>query len=290
MSERKPTDRCLLCCEKEATKTNSHIVPACLLVSMIGKRDKEYSISIKASEAKIDEYYGRANLENQSTEIKKHHQAEDFYFCPECEKRLGLLEGKVCPMVTNQLRDPKYSSNFKIFTTQDGVSITELFKISPDDFSVFFLSVLWRQTLQHQVNYNETSALSETEMETIRRLVHSYLYEDDTYKKICDQFWLIIMTSDLLEDASMNIVEVLHSNESPKMFLMNEFWVLLYSAKDFDECKKLIEPSQYFRFPPIPDWLNYPPNPPRMILLPKETWNSLLKTNFQIMANIFNKS
>lgn len=141
MATRKPSDKCLLCGREDAIETNSHIIPAALLKSMIGKSDKEHSFIISTASASTDEYFGRNRLDNPSTELKEHHFARDYYFCDECERRLGELESKMCPPLTIHIRDPKFSGNFRSKST-GGLTIKELPKINSDDFNVFFLSIV----------------------------------------------------------------------------------------------------------------------------------------------------
>jgi hypothetical protein len=283
---RKPTDKCLICGVNEATQKNSHIVPASLLTSMIGKRDKEHSILLEPSKAQVDEFFGRANLKNESTAIKQHHHTRNFYFCPECESNLGGLESKICPFVTRKLRDENYRSNIKEVKVND-VVIKELTKISPDDFNVFFLSIVLRQALR-QIIDKRIFTLSQQECITIKEIVRSYLYGDSKiYKPLCDQFGLLIISSDGFKDASMNVEGIAPLKGSPKMFLVNEFWILLYYAKDFEESKKLSDPSTYFDFPPNPDCLNYPHMAPKVMMMPQDTWVSILTKWFNDLAEIY---
>lgn len=286
MATRKPTDKCLLCGVNDATKTNSHIIPAALLKSMIGKRDKEHSFVIDTSKAVTDEYFGRDRLDNPSTEIKEHHFARDYYFCDECEKKLGTIESKMSPPLTSEIRDPKYSGNYRSKSV-GGLIHKELPKISSDDFNVFFLSIIWRQALQRKID-DGVSVLSDAELETIRVIVHSYLSGDEaTYQSFCDQFGLMIFTADSFDNATMNVASALNHRKRPYIFLINEFWVFVYPANDFAESRKLAQPNDYFHIPPFVPYLNYPGVTPNVIFLPKDLWTDTLKKWNEDIAPIY---
>ena len=72
--------KCIIC-EKNANATGSHMVPANLIKNCVGESDAEESYEIDAKKAKVDVYYGRDNLKNKSTKIKKSHYKEDNVLC-----------------------------------------------------------------------------------------------------------------------------------------------------------------------------------------------------------------
>lgn len=274
MATRQPTDKCLLCEINDATKTASHIVPSYLLNSVIGKRDKEHSFLIDTSNAKIDEYFGRDV--SPTTEIKEHHHAPDFYLCPQCESRLGELENRLSEHITYKLREPKFSANYRT-KSAGGLIFKEILKVSTDDFNVFFLSIIWRQAVQHKVE-DGVSVFTEDELEILRLIINSYLSQDDaTYQDLCDQFGLIVLTADSFGDATMNLVSALNHRTRPYIFLMNEFWVFVYTAQNFEESKKLLKPEKYFHIPPFIQHLNYPGKTSNIVFLPQNLWTDTLK-------------
>lgn len=284
MATRQPTDKCLLCGVNDATKPASHIVPSYLLNSVIGKRHKEHSFLIDTSTATIDEYFGRDV--SPTTEIKEHHHAPDFYLCPQCESKLGELESRLSEHITNKLREPKFSANYRT-KSAGGLTFKEILKVSTDDFNVFFLSIVWRQAVQRKVE-DGVSVFTEEELETLRLIINSYLSKDEAiYKDLCDQFGLMVLTADSFGDATMNFVSALNHRARPYIFLMNEFWVFVYPAQSFEESKKLPKPEKYFHIPPFIEHLNYPGKTPNIVFLPQNTWTETLKQWIGDVAPIY---
>jgi hypothetical protein len=272
MEARQPTSKCLICGVNDSTQKNSHIVPACLIKSMIGKRYKEHSFVIDTKTARYKEYYGRDRLDNPSTEIKEHTHARDFYFCPGCEHYLGKLEGKICPSITDELRDPKKSGNY-LLKNLDEVTYKELLKISSDDFNVFFLSIIYRQALQRKID-DGISVLSDVDFETIRVIISSYLSDDKvTYKRFCDQFGLMIFTANSVDKDNSNMTT--HLNwKRPYAFIVNEFLVLVYSATDISQGKN--QPDLYSYMLTIISNPIYPKRVPNIFFLPDVMWSKIL--------------
>lgn len=284
MPTRNSTDKCLLCKLNDATKTASHIVPSYLLNSVIDKRHKEHSFLIDTSTATIDEYFGRDV--SPTTEIKEHHHAPDFYLCPQCESELGKLESRLNEHITFKLRDSKYSANYRTKSI-GGLTFKELLKVSEDDFNVFFLSIIWRQCIQRKIE-GGVAIVTDEELEILRLITHSYLSGDrTTYEALCDQFGLMILTADSFGNAKMNVVSALNHRERPYIFLMNEFWVFVYTAQNFEESKKLLFPQRYFHIPPFIQHLNYPGKTPNIVLLAQSLWTETLKQWSEDIAPIF---
>lgn len=301
MTGRKPTDLCLICGKNHATQKNSHIVPAALLKSNIGKRGKELSYLIDSSKPNIDEYYGRDRPDNPSTEIKQNHHSRDYYFCPGCEKKLGALESKVIPHLTEKLRDENFSGNYQPFNL-DGLSGKELSKVDSHDFNVLFLSIVWRMALEHQIE-NDLPSLSPNELEKIRRIIHSYLSGDvESYNELCDKFATQIFTAESFfevtenlndetvnfDTATANLIAVADWKRKPYIYFVNEFIVLVYSEDDLMEVMN--NPNSKFEFPPHPKIINLPGVVPKIILLPEETWYQLTKRWLGDFAQIYAKS
>ena len=262
-----------MCGVNDATQKDSHIVPAFLLNSMIGKRYKEHSFSIDTSTATIDEYHGRDV--SPTTEIKEHHHAVDFYLCPQCESKLGKLESRLSEHITFKLRESKFSANYRTKSV-GGLTFKELPKVNTDDFNVFFLSIIWRQAVQRKVE-DGLSILTGHDLEILRLIVNSYLSGDEiTYQGVCGQFGLTILTADSFGDATRNFVSALDDHERPYIFLMNEFWVLAYSAQTFAESQKLSQPQKFFDIPPFIEHLNYPGKTPNIVFLSQNLWTDTL--------------
>lgn len=137
-------EKCALCRENDATKTNSHIIPSFLVAQICsydgsGKRDKEVMFTMTPYEekvytgqipdTKIQELFDQELLSEEriETELKNNTAAKDYIFCPICEKRLS-----------DTLEAP-YATYFK-----------ERKKIPEDVQYMFWLSIVWRLSVSQQ--------------------------------------------------------------------------------------------------------------------------------------------
>lgn len=136
-------NKCLLCHQDEATKTNSHIIPS-FLVAMFtssdgsGKRDTEVMFTISNKKAttvyagrsvspkKTEELFDTDKLTDEriESELENNTASRDYVFCPECEKKMG-----------DYLESP-YSSHVKEQKKVDGVVAY-----------FFWLSIIWRMSI-----------------------------------------------------------------------------------------------------------------------------------------------
>lgn len=128
---------CFLCEEKEATKTNSHIVPSFLGARVFsydgsGKRGKDIAFTITGSKQRVytgnlpsdkyEELFDEKNLTDERTkELKIDPLAKDYCLCPECEKLLA-----------DHLESP-YATSLNNERTIEG-----------DIALYFWMSVIWR--------------------------------------------------------------------------------------------------------------------------------------------------
>lgn len=142
-------NKCMICQENEATKTNSHIVPSFLLAMFTSyngscKRDTEVIFTItdtkdsvytgrSVPETKIENLFNNANLteERIEEELSKNTSAKDNVFCPQCEKRLADL-----------LESP-YAQHLK--NNQNIADETALF---------FWISVVWRMSATQNYGFS----------------------------------------------------------------------------------------------------------------------------------------
>lgn len=139
--------KCALCEDKDATKTNSHIIPSFLIAPICsydgsGKRDKEVMFTMTPYEekiytgqipdTKIQELFNQDELSDDriENELKNNTAAKDYIFCPCCEKRLS-----------DYLETP-YASCIK-----------DNRKITADVQYMFWLSVVWRLSVSEQFNF-----------------------------------------------------------------------------------------------------------------------------------------
>lgn len=157
-------DLCALCKKKEATQTNSHIVPSFLGARVFsydgsGKRGKDVAFTLTASKrtihtgnlpsTKYEELFDEKNLTDKRVErLKIDSLANDYYLCPNCEKLLAeYLESPYASFLRN------------------GIQI-------PGDIALFFwLSVIWRVSITRILG----DRLSTDTEECMRTYLSSYL-------------------------------------------------------------------------------------------------------------------
>lgn len=158
--------RCLICGKKDASKTNSHLVPS-FLVSMYdsydnsGKRDRDLQISITdigrstyvgaIPSTKYEDIFNEDSLNDEKhiEELKKNPDAIDYVFCPTCEKLLA-----------NLLESP-YADAFKQNKGIDG-SIAYY----------FWISVIWRM---NSCRKNYGFQLDKSTSNALHEMLLSYL-------------------------------------------------------------------------------------------------------------------
>lgn len=225
---------CLLCQRNKATQANSHFVPASLLASNIGKRDKEeaYSININDSEFPFEEFFGRENLKNTEPEIKQNLHSEDYIFCPECEKRLGQIESVILPVLTKEVKDTTKRTNFPEYLTRNGLKYVECLKVDKRKFRIVICSVLWRVSLQHELKRGE-NILTSSVMESLRSFVYESLYPENG-GSANDLFHLALFTYNNSKfDSSRNLVFCDPFLKDPYCFYINEYIIFLSLASEW---------------------------------------------------------
>lgn len=231
--KRSPHDNCLICHKNKAIKTNSHIIPAGLLKNSIGKRNKEEAYRINGQLGTANSYFGRENLKNTSEEIKQDIHARDFYFCPSCESRLGELESKVIPFLTEKILNEKYKNQFVEKTSKSGIRFLEASNIVKTDFLVFVYSVIWRIALLYAEEHEKYS-LKEEEMEDIRSLIYSYLYYEnhDLINNVLNKYGFALATAESFDPNEGNAAFTVDFLDNPNIYFIYEFIVFLHSVDD----------------------------------------------------------
>jgi hypothetical protein len=275
MKRRAPTDDCLLCLEKKAVQKNSHIVSAALLKDAIGKRDYELSYKISTAQTLIDTYYGRSRLDNPSTEVRQNHHSRDFYFCPECEKRMGYLESEVTKSLVN-LNEFKFRQNYTDCVSPGGLNYKTLDRLDSDKFNIFFLLTVWRMALLYSLekNIHALKGYGGREMELIRDILFWYFYgHTQNYERFKDQFALMVFCADSNNNPTKNFSLTIDFADRPNIFWAFEYLILVYSAKDLEEAPK--GDNAYFLLKPDFQLINTPPIMPRIVILKEQTWDKL---------------
>lgn len=275
---RTKTDNCLICLKNQADKTNSHLIPASLIKHSIGKRDKEESYSVSAVKTKIDDFFGRANIKNTSTEVKQNHYARDFYFCSECEKRLGILEGEIIPFLSDKIKDIKFSNNFLRKTSLAGIPYFELQNVDFIKFQVCIYSIIYRMHLLYSLDYNQ-EILTHYEVEDLRNIIYYFLYDEDEVGQLeylLDHYTFVILTAEKFTNSTKNVALTGDFWDKPNIFMLFEYSVLFYSAYDDTEIKS-----------PLADLYNLYGDKPKVGILTEELWDKILYNLMKLTASDF---
>lgn len=276
---RTKTDDCLICLNSQADKTNSHLIPASLIKHSVGKRDYEQSYLISAINAKIDDFFGRANTKNPSTKIKQNHFARDFYFCSECEKRLGVLEGEIIPYLSDKIKNNKHSNDFSRKTSFAGLPFVELQKVDFIKFQVCIYSIVYRMHLLYSIDYNQ-QILKHDEVEDLRKITYHFLYgEEETgqLEDLLDHYTFVLLTADKFTNSTKNVALTGDFWDKPNIFMLFEYSVLFYSAyDDKDEIKS-----------PLADLYNLYGDQPKIGILTEELWDKILYNLMKLTASDF---
>ena len=122
---REPTQECLLCKRNKATKTGSHLVSHFLIQRFFSydgssKRDKEVVESFDLTgqdnrtflghnvNADIAERLVGHELTDEEVEqenAKSNLLMRDYFFCPDCEARLGIIESYYADILSDKIKD-----------------------------------------------------------------------------------------------------------------------------------------------------------------------------------------
>lgn len=165
---------CHICGEKEATKTNSHLIPSFLVTPVCsynqsGRRDSELMFTITSNGQnvytgrdvpleKYEEVFDTTKLTDEriENELKNNHATLDNIFCPSCEERLS-----------KRLESP-YSQCLRAKKSAEG-----------DIAYMFWLSVFWRVSRFNQFNFRFTES-KENEM---RKALYDYFISKESGEK-----------------------------------------------------------------------------------------------------------
>jgi hypothetical protein len=229
--KRTPENICLLCESEYSTKTNSHWIPAAMLKSMVGKRNNEESYQFSSfQKRKLDVYYGRENLKNTDPTIKQNHYALDYIFCPNCEDKLGVLEGSVIPIIQDEIRLKNKEPNYEEIFSEKGITFKKCLRLDNKLYRLFIYSIIWRFALVHRLEDNIILLTDETE-EKLRAILNENLSLDlneiINEKEIPDLPFQVF-TADSFEDTTEGTVYSEDIHKEPMLCLANEFIILFY--------------------------------------------------------------
>lgn len=193
---RTPEDLCFLCQKNKADKKGSHFTPIGMVKTVVGKRNFEHEITISPEKGKLDQFFGRSNLNNTEIEIHQSENVADFIFCTECENNLGKIESECIDKLygfTKKIKDEKIQ--FK--TTLKGNPYFEFQHPNKNLLILFFYTIIWRQILLDSLTHKIQFPLGFTE--TLRNIINTEINKSRENIENSDQYIhypnLIIYTS-----------------------------------------------------------------------------------------------
>lgn len=132
--KRTPKDVCLLCQSKLATQKNSHIFPKFWLKNMlITDNNQRAGWQISTAPKSLDKFGQKV----------QDSPKQDYLFCPDCEKRFGVLERYTANHFYNCYREPSYAQDFPVTRNQQPeLDYITALNVVPGMFKLFMYSPL----------------------------------------------------------------------------------------------------------------------------------------------------
>lgn len=160
------TKKCTLCLVNDANKTNSHIFPRFMGVSLLttedGKREG-YTVGDR-----VDVMNARKNQDTPK---------EDYILCDKCESKYGRFETVIANNLIKKLKDPIHNSLFSHIKF-NGFNKTFVPTISNKDLKLCVLSMLHRAHVSSLPMFSNCQ-LSTPQFDEIRGLLNDeILYKD----------------------------------------------------------------------------------------------------------------
>ncbi|WP_442846116.1 hypothetical protein [Leeuwenhoekiella sp. H156] len=229
--------KCIIC-DKNANATGSHIAPASLIQNCIGKHYWEESYEIDSKNATVDVYFGRNNLKNTNTEIKKHHHKVDEILCQTCENKLGKLESEFSTEFLQKFRIEKFKNNFHSYNLETGFEITEPNKLSNLKIHAYIYSIILRYCRDVEFKNGHLVLMTESELTKIKSFVNGFLNEQETdYTKSITDFNLVIVFDKNSDKGSLVIG--LEESDNPYLFYFCEVIIQLFTKQVSEKAKYL---------------------------------------------------
>lgn len=227
---------CIIC-HKIADEVGSHLIPASLIKNCVGKHYAEESYNIDAKTSKIEVYFGRDNLKNQSTEIKQNHYKRDNILCKVCEKKLADLESKFAFEFLQKFRIEKFKNNFTNSISSIGHEIVVPNKLTNEEVLAYFYSIILRFCKVYETESND-SYISLAEMLKIKKFLNGYLYQsDDNYKYEIRDFKLLINFNKYSDKSKF--IATSNDIKKPYVFYFCEA-IVLFFTENLDDKEELL--------------------------------------------------
>lgn len=224
--------KCNLCKIKDADQTGSHITSAFLLTSQIGKRGEERGFLITINP---DQDYS----ENQGDKGIK----EDFIFCRNCEKRLGIVESIYATEITQKIEQKQFENNFEKVVFENGYYKLDCKKVHPIAFQLLLQSNIWRASISEQPLYGHFK-LSENLQERIRFNLDLFLptiidfkvaqtekewtKSIEKCKELFDIIPLAILKAENIENKEMTYEYFDKVSKAPYQAVLNEYLIYIF--------------------------------------------------------------
>jgi len=227
-------DICLLCKINKSDKRGSHYTPAGITKRVIGERDKEELHTICSHEAETSIYYGRSNLSNKDPEIKKPPHVDDYIFCTECEKRLGIIESE-CNNPLILLSEALVQGTLTISKTKNGNKYYSFERPNRNIIIVYFYSIIWRQCLQQQLEFSSVF-ISKGFQEKLREIIYTEISKPIKEIEESNNFEnyppLIILTTYHKGDNSINFITPNPTPSNPELFFIGNYINLIKHSEN----------------------------------------------------------
>jgi hypothetical protein len=218
-------EKCLICGDRKANKTNSHIIPS-FLIAMVcsydgsSKRDKEVLVTIDGAsektyigdlpDTKINELFENLN-DDKIEEIKGNNTAAtDYIFCNECEKKLSIyLEGPYAQHIKSKL------------------------KITDDIPLMFWISVIWRISVTKNLGIELNPDVEKHQHELIKSYFASKDKNEDVSSIINNSNCRYkIIQSDLFGENNASFISAEYNNDILTVMLGDFLVVFAFCGKE----------------------------------------------------------
>ena len=158
---------CLLCGINKVYYIKSHLTPAGITENTYGKRDEELIYTIDPTKKSIDKYFGPANPQTESTEIKLAPNSRKGIFCKKCESDFGIYENAVQDKLNELINS--IGKGLTIHRSSRSTKFVEI-GIHSNVLATFFQSIVWRQCIEQQLD-GQDNPLNVQELEKLRTTV-----------------------------------------------------------------------------------------------------------------------
>lgn len=217
-------NKCLLCQEREADKTGSHIVPHFLLKridNQIGAKGRDNELGFVIGKLETKSYFGRNVLPEElekvygkvDEELIKNNDISfivDNFFCSTCEKELGLLESEYALSLNKTAKD---NTNYTSVENK-GIGF------------IFWISIIWRISILGKSGYK----LKKKEENTLRKILKKYLPDlklDNNNQHLKNIGYKLLRSPNYPKE----LAKFLHCspfNVRPYTFMVGEFILFFY--------------------------------------------------------------